>query len=587
MSVGFASVLFAAESGQASAPASVLSSITLKPDAPDKLFLGETLQFTATGIYADGSTANLSSKVKWAVSDTAVAAISESGLVSPVSPKNTHGSAMTDSAGVKVEITAGMDGVESPPVALAVINAGGPSLYYQVGGASGNSRQTIIASGTNQSGVKVTDGGVFSLADSMIYTNGNSNATGLSSAVGVNAGVLAENGAKIKIDNCMITTTGSGANGAFAHGEGSLVELYNVKIRCLGGAAHGVDTTYLGEVIIEDADIYTAGQSGGAALSNDTGDGSVYATRVKTYTEGRASPGFYAIGTKSIFKITDSFLYAKTGEGGLMTTGAIVTLTSSVVTGYTAGLSCSGGTMTVTGGEIKGANGPGIMVIAGPGRGRMGGGAAGGQGGAPGGGQMGGMPGGGAPGGQTGGMPDGGAPDGQMSGMPGGAAPGGQGGAQMGGMPEGAGAPGGMAGGFQMASISSDIIVKGGARITGSNGEIINVSEESAGNFTVEGEDLVGDMVVEEGSTLNVTLRDTNLTGRIEGAALTLESGSAWDVTGDSTLTSLSNKEGISGSSVKNIIGNGHTVYYDKDAAKELKGRTYSLAKGGKLTPRK
>ncbi len=479
-----------------------------------------------------------------------------------------------------------MSKVQSPSVSVKVINSGGPGVYYQSGGSAGTSNQTLVTSDTNKSGIKVTDGGSFSISDSTISTTGDSSFAGLSSAVGLNAGVLAENGAKIKISNCLITTTGSGANGAFAHGEGSLVEFHNVKIRCIAGAAHGVDETYQGEVIIQDSDIYTAGERGGAALSNDTGDGSVFATRVKTFTERKASPSFYAIGTKSIFEITDSYLYAKTGEGGLMTTGANVTLTHSIVTGHTAGLSCSGGTMTVDGGEITGTDGPGIMVIAGPGRGRMAGVAAGN-------GQAGETPEGGASEGRMGGMPEGGAPGSQMEGMPGGSASEGR----MGGMPEGGAAPpqggmpenagGAMAGGFQMASMDSNIIVKGSARITGSSGQIISVSEDSTGNFTAEGGNLAGDMVAEKGNTLNVTLRGTTLTGRIDGAGLTLESGSTWTVTKDSTLTSLSDKAGISGNKITNIMGNGHAVTYDKAVAKNLKGRTYSLAGGGELKPGK
>ena len=62
---------------------------------------------------------------------------------------------------------------------------------------------------------------------------------------------------------------------------------------------------------------------------------------------------------------------------------------------------------------------------------------------------------------------------------------------------------------------------------------------------------------------------------------------STWTVTGDSKLTSLSDTSGISGTSITNIYGNGHTVTYDKSLAANsaLGGKTYTLNGGGTLTP--
>jgi len=92
-------------------------------------------------------------------------------------------------------------------------------------------------------------------------------------------------------------------------------------------------------------------------------------------------------------------------------------------------------------------------------------------------------------------------------------------------------------------------------------------------------------MIVAEKGTLKVTLSNSTLTGTVKGAAMTLDKSSKWNVTGDSVLTSLSDSGGISGNNITNIYGNGHTVYYDKKLVEnnDLKGKTYNLAKGGKL----
>ncbi|NTU84888.1 MAG: hypothetical protein HGA45_36910 [Chloroflexales bacterium] len=71
----------------------------------------------------------------------------------------------------------------------------------------------------------------------------------------------------------------------------------------------------------------------------------------------------------------------------------------------------------------------------------------------------------------------------------------------------------------------------------------------------------------------------------VKAASLTLDASSSWTVTADSHLSSLSDADGIAGTTITNIIGNGRTVYYDSAANPDLGGKTYSLASGGTLTP--
>ena len=66
------------------ASAAALSSIQIQPTTPPKLLAGQTLQLTAKGTYSDGSIADITSKVTWSISDTSVATISATGLVSIV-----------------------------------------------------------------------------------------------------------------------------------------------------------------------------------------------------------------------------------------------------------------------------------------------------------------------------------------------------------------------------------------------------------------------------------------------------------------------------------------------------------------------
>ena len=89
-------------------PAPALSSIAVTPTIPDKLGVGDTQLFVATGTYADGSTADITSKVTWASSDVNIATISSVGLATAVAIGNTN-------------ITAALSGVTSPVISLTVV----------------------------------------------------------------------------------------------------------------------------------------------------------------------------------------------------------------------------------------------------------------------------------------------------------------------------------------------------------------------------------------------------------------------------------------------------------------------------------
>ncbi len=64
---------------------------------------------------------------------------------------------------------------------------------------------------------------------------------------------------------------------------------------------------------------------------------------------------------------------------------------------------------------------------------------------------------------------------------------------------------------------------------------------------------------------------------------LTPDATSNWNVTEDSYLTSLTDTGGISGTTITNITGNGHTVYYNVSACPDLNGQAYTLNGGGYL----
>ena len=134
---------------------------------------------------------------------------------------------------------------------------------------------------------------------------------------------------------------------------------------------------------------------------------------------------------------------------------------------------------------------------------------------------------------------------------------------------------------------NNSITIEDGTKINVSTGLLINHSDDCKCTFSVSGTDLEGDIIVAaEDGDLTVSLSNSNLTSKIEGAALSLGQNSIWNVTGDSVLTTLTNAD-ISGKNITNITGNGHAVVYDKKLNKDLGGKTYSLKGGGTLKPSK
>jgi hypothetical protein len=105
-------------------PPATLTSIAVTPSTPSSQALANTLQFTATGTYSDGSTSNITTSVTWGSSSTAVATISAGGLA-------------TTAGGGSTTISASLSGVTGStvftvtPAMLTWDDAGWDTVYWQ------------------------------------------------------------------------------------------------------------------------------------------------------------------------------------------------------------------------------------------------------------------------------------------------------------------------------------------------------------------------------------------------------------------------------------------------------------------------
>ena len=144
---------------------------------------------------------------------------------------------------------------------------------------------------------------------------------------------------------------------------------------------------------------------------------------------------------------------------------------------------------------------------------------------------------------------------------------------------------------------STGVITLSGVSLSAPSGVLVSAAAGNWGTagsnggtaiLTADGQTLAGSLVSDGYSTITATLKNgSTLSGAVNAAALTLDASSTWSVTANSRLTSLTDAGGLSGTTLTNIVGNGHAVTYDATRAANawLGGQTYSLTNGGTLAP--
>lgn len=394
----------------------------------------------------------------------------------------------------------------------------GTAEYTQSGQTVTKSNQTITATETDESGIKVSDGGVLNLSDSTVTKTGDTSSEDGSNFYGLNAAVLAESGSSINLTGSTINTSANGANAVFATGDGSTITVSNVKINTTADSSRGLDATLTGTVIASDVEITTAGMHS-AAIATDRGNGTVTVKGGTMTTSGVDSPGIYSTGN---ITVSDATLTATGSEAAVVEGRNSITLTNTTLSGakkrgvmlyqsYSGDAEVGTARFTMNGGSLTAAVGPLFYVT------------------------------------------------------------------------------------NTEAIIElkdADVTAASGTLLTADGAGQWGVSGSNGGKvtFKADGETLAGNITCDSISTIAAILKNgTILKGSInadntaKSLALTLDSTSTWNVTGDSYLTSLTDED----TTLANIDDNGYTIYYDaSDSANSwLNGKTYTLTDGGKLTP--
>ena len=399
------------------------------------------------------------------------------------------------------------------------------ATYTVDGEEASQSSQSYSASKQDTSAVFVTNAGKLTLNNAAVTTTGSTSSTDNSSFYGLNAAVLANQGAALTMSGGTVTTSGTGANGVFATGTGSTVALSDMTIKASGDGGHAVMATLGGVMTISNVNMTTSGGSS-SAIATDRGGGTITVSGGTINTSGNNSAGIYSTGSIT----ADGTTFISSGaEAAVIEGGNSITLTDSKLTSTKAD---KWGVLIYQSmsGDAEGTEGTFTM---------------------------------------TGGSLAYSATGGSL---------------------------------FYVTNSTANILLKN-VDLTATSGILFKAGANSWGTsganggnivLTADSQTLTGSVVLDAISTADLTLKNTStLTGAInsENTAkqvnLTLDASSLWNVTADSYITCLSDSTGISGTSISNINGNGHTVYYDSGSCSVLNGKTYTLNGSGTLQPAK
>lgn len=379
------------------------------------------------------------------------------------------------------------------------------AAYALNGGTAGKTSSTIVAGGTDESGVLVEAGGTLTLTDVTLRTSGSSKSSDESSFYGLDSGLLVYKSGTVSIVGGSYITTGLGANAVFAYGSGASITMSGAAVKASGAYSHGLMASGGGKITANSTTVATQGHNS-AALATDRGGGTIAFVGGSLSTTGTDAPLIYSTGSITATSTTGT---ASTAEAVVVEGSNSVTLVNSKLSGRKNGVmlyqSFSGdaqvGTsqFTMTGGSLTSTAGDAFLV----------------------------------------------------------------------------------------KNTKATVLIRGGAKVSEASGKLIDATDGGIVTFTAQGESLTGDVVTDSTSSATVLLEDgTTLTGKVDKAALSLDSTSKWTVTANSTVSTLTGAV-ISGSEVTNVVGNGHDVYYSKSASANsyLGGKTYPLAGGGELIP--
>ncbi len=146
---------------------------------------------------------------------------------------------------------------------------------------------------------------------------------------GVNAALLATNGATVTIKNATVTSSAQNGNGVFSYGSGTTVNISDSTITTTADNSGGIQTTGGGTTNASNLTVETSGNSS-AAIRSDRGGGTVNVTGGTYTSNGYNSPAVYSTAAISV---SDATLTANNSEALVIEGENSIALENCTVTG--------------------------------------------------------------------------------------------------------------------------------------------------------------------------------------------------------------------------------------------------------------
>ena len=146
---------------------------------------------------------------------------------------------------------------------------------------------------------------------------------------GQNAALLATNGATVTIENATITSSAQNGNGIFSYGEGTTVNISDSTIQTSADNSGGIQTTGGGTTNASNLTVETSGNSA-AAIRSDRGGGTVNVDGGSYTSNGENSPAVYST---AAITVKNADLTANNSEALVIEGPNSITLENCTVTG--------------------------------------------------------------------------------------------------------------------------------------------------------------------------------------------------------------------------------------------------------------
>ena len=293
---------------------------------PDGAAPGGSTVFTASDTTAtfDLANATITSEVDStasavadiAVGDVLVLTIGQKNAVTAVTIKNLNSAANTAGSGF------GGSGEVTQGTAATTIREDGSYTG-----------ETYTSTGDDENALRI-DGATVTLDGITVdKSDGASSNTEDGDFYGQNAALLATNGANVTLSNATITSSVANGNGVFSYGTGTVVTVADSTINTTGNNSGGIQTTGGGTTYANNLTVTTAGNSA-AAIRSDRGGGTVVADGGSYATAGTGSPAIYSTADITVKNAT---LTATNSEAVVVEGKNSVTLENSDLTGNMTG----------------------------------------------------------------------------------------------------------------------------------------------------------------------------------------------------------------------------------------------------------